>query len=151
MRKTLALIASAVALPLMCSTALAAEVNPFTDVPRDHWAYDAIEQLAADGVLEGYGDGTYRGDLAITRYEMAQMTARAMSKAVDGTDKALLDKLAAEFAAELKSLGVRVAELEDAGIRQGFPGRSALLLLSKNFIQKNRRQLERLRVFCMKK
>ncbi len=112
MRKTLALIAAATALPLMCGTALAAEANPFTDVPRDHWAYDAIEQLAADNVIEGYGDGTYRGDRAITRYEMAQMVAKAMSKSVSGTDKALLNKLAAEFSAELNNLGVKVAELE---------------------------------------
>jgi len=56
-----------------------AAANPFEDVPADHWAYDAIAQLAADGVIEGYGDGTYRGDQEITRYEMAQMVARAMA------------------------------------------------------------------------
>ncbi len=84
--------------------------NPFEDVPADHWAYDAIAQLAADGVIEGYGDGTYRGDQEITRYEMAQMIARAMAKG--GGDKALIDKLAAEFADELNNLGVRVAALE---------------------------------------
>ncbi|MBP3691353.1 MAG: S-layer homology domain-containing protein, partial [Schwartzia sp.] len=76
----------------------------------DHWAYDAIAQLAADGVIEGYGDGTYRGDQEITRYEMAQMVARAMAKG--GGNKALLDKLAAEFADELNNLGVRVPALE---------------------------------------
>ena len=91
------------------STTFAA-ANPFEDVPADHWAYDAIAQLAADGVIEGYGDGTYRGDQEITRYEMAQMVARAMAKG--GGDKALIDKLAAEFADELNSLGVRVAALE---------------------------------------
>ena len=91
------------------STAFAAS-NPFEDVPADHWAYDAISQLAADGVIEGYGDGTFRGNQEITRYEMAQMVARAMTKG--GGDKALIDKLAAEFADELNSLGVRVAALE---------------------------------------
>ena len=91
------------------STTFAA-ANPFEDVPADHWAYDAIAQLAADGVIEGYGDGTYRGDQEITRYEMAQMIARAMAKG--GGDKALIDKLAAEFADELNNLGVRVAALE---------------------------------------
>ena len=91
------------------STAFAA-TNPFEDVPADHWAYDAVAQLAADGVIEGYGDGTYRGDQAITRFEMAQMVARAMAKG--GGNKALLDKLAAEFADELNQLGVRVAALE---------------------------------------
>ncbi len=93
------------------STTFAA-ANPFEDVPADHWAYDAVAQLAADGVIEGYGDGTYRGDQEITRYEMAQMVARAMAKGANGADKALIDKLAAEFADELNNLGVRVAALE---------------------------------------
>ena len=61
-------------------------------------------------MIEGYVYGTYRGDQEITRYEMAQMVARAMAKG--GGDKALIDKLAAEFADELGSLGVRVAALE---------------------------------------
>ena len=94
------------------ATAFAA-ANPFEDVPADHWAYDAVAQLAADGVIEGYGDGTYRGDQEITRYEMAQMVARAMAKSgVSGADKAMIDRLAAEFADELNNLGVRVAALE---------------------------------------
>ncbi len=93
------------------STTFAA-ANPFEDVAADHWAYDAIAQLAADGIVEGYGDGTFRGDQEITRYEMAQMVARAMAKNPSGADKALVDKLAAEFADELNNLGVRVAALE---------------------------------------
>ena len=93
------------------STTFAA-ANPFEDVPADHWSYDAVAQLAADGVIEGYGDGTFRGDQEITRYEMAQMIARAMAKNPSGADKALIDKLAAEFADELNNLGVRVAALE---------------------------------------
>ncbi len=102
---TTALVAGA------ASTAFAA-ANPFEDVPADHWAYDAVSQLAADGVIEGYGDGTYRGEQEITRYEMAQMVARAMAKRPSGADKALVDKLAAEFADELNSLGIRVGALE---------------------------------------
>ncbi len=90
------------------STAFAA-ANPFSDVPADHWAYEAVAQLAAEGVVEGYGDGSYRGQQEITRFEMAQMVAKAMAK---GVDSAALDKLAAEFAEELNSLGVRVANLE---------------------------------------
>ncbi|MFC2315761.1 MAG: porin, partial [Selenomonas massiliensis] len=95
------------------STSFAA-ANPFSDVPREHWAYDAVTQLAADGVVEGYGDGTYRGDRNITRYEMAQMVAKAMAKSgnVPVSDKALIDRLAAEFADELNNLGVRVTKLE---------------------------------------
>ena len=109
MNKTLVSTLSAAIIAATASTTFAA-ANPFEDVPADHWAYDAIAQLAADGVIEGYGDGTYRGDQEITRYEMAQMVARAMAKGTG--DKALIDKLAAEFADELNSLGVRVANLE---------------------------------------
>lgn len=90
------------------STTFAA-ANPFSDVPADHWAYDAVAQLAAEGIVDGYGDGTYRGEQEITRYEMAQMVAKAMAK---GQNSQALDKLAAEFADELNSLGVRVANLE---------------------------------------
>ena len=90
------------------STTFAA-ANPFSDVPADHWAYDAVAQLAAEGVVEGYGDGTFVGGQEITHYEMAQMVAKAMAK---GATSAQLDKLAAEFAEELNSLGVRVANLE---------------------------------------
>ena len=90
----------------------AASANPFEDVPGNHWAYDAVAALAANGVIEGYGDGTYRGEQEITRYEMAQMVARAMAKNTAGADKALVDRLAAEFSDELNSLGVRVSTLE---------------------------------------
>ena len=96
------------------STTFAA-ANPFSDVPADHWAYDAVAQLADDGVIEGYGDGTYRGQNEITRYEMAQMVAKAMAKEdqVNAQQKAMIDRLAAEFSEELNNLGVRVANLED--------------------------------------
>ena len=80
--------------------------NPFSDVPAGHWAYDSISKLAAAGVIEGYGDDTFRGDRLMTRYEMAQIVAKAMAKGAN------VDKLAAEFADELDALGVRVASLE---------------------------------------
>ena len=87
-------------------TASAYAANPFSDVPAGHWAYDAVNKLAAEGVVEGYPDGTYGGDRLMTRYEMAQIVAKAMAKGAN------VDKLAAEFAGELDSLGVRVANLE---------------------------------------
>ena len=89
-----------------------AESNPFSDVPSGHWAYQSVAKLATAGVIEGYGDGTYRGDRNITRYEMAQMIAKAMAKNPSGSNKAELDRLAAEFRAELNALGIRVSELE---------------------------------------
>ena len=112
MKKTLVSALTAALVVGAASTTFAA-TNPFTDVPSDHWAYDAVSQLAADGVIEGYGDTTFKGDKNITRYEMAQMVAKAMAKTnVGGNDKALIDKLAAEFADELNNLGVRVSNLE---------------------------------------
>ena len=102
MKKSLVL-AMAMALGV---TASAYAANPFSDVPAGHWAYDSISKLAAAGVIEGYGDDTFRGDRLMTRYEMAQIVARAMAKGAN------VDKLAAEFADELAKLNVRVSALE---------------------------------------
>ena len=102
MKKSLVL-AMAMALGV---TASAYAANPFSDVPAGHWAYDSINKLAAAGVIEGYGDSTFGGDKLMTRYEMAQIVAKAMAKGAN------VDKLAAEFADELDNLGVRVAALE---------------------------------------
>ena len=112
MKKTL-VSALTTALVVGAASTTFAAANPFSDVPADHWAYDAVSQLAADGVIEGYGDTTFRGNQNITRYEMAQMIAKAMAKTdVSAADKALIDKLAAEFSDELDNLGVRVSNLE---------------------------------------
>lgn len=102
MKKSLVL-AMAMALGV---TASAYAANPFSDVPAGHWAYDSINKLAAAGVIDGYGDGTFGGDKLMTRYEMAQIVAKAMAKG------ASVERLAAEFADELDNLGVRVANLE---------------------------------------
>ena len=102
MKKTL-LLAMTIAMGI---TASAYAANPFSDVPAGHWAYDAVNKLAAEGVVDGYPDGTYGGDRLMTRYEMAQIVAKAMAKGAN------VDRLAAEFADELDSIGVRVANLE---------------------------------------
>ncbi|MBR4153138.1 MAG: S-layer homology domain-containing protein [Selenomonadaceae bacterium] len=111
MKKTVAAAVAAAFVVGTASTSFAA-ANPFSDVPAGHWAYQSVAKLASLGVVEGYGDGTYRGDRNITRYEMAQMVAKAMAKNPGGVGKAELDRLAAEFRDELDALGVRVAELE---------------------------------------
>ena len=111
MKKTVA-AAVAAAFVVGASANVSAAANPFSDVPAGHWAYNSVSKLAAEGIIEGYGDGTYRGDRNITRYEMAQMIAKAMAKNPTGANKAELDRLAAEFRDELDALGVRVAELE---------------------------------------
>ncbi|MGM9528481.1 MAG: porin [Phascolarctobacterium sp.] len=136
MKKSLVL-AMAMALGV---TASAYAANPFSDVPAGHWAYDSISKLAAAGVIEGYGDATFGGDKLMTRYEMAQIVAKAMAKGAN------VDKLAAEFADELDNLGVRVAALEKKAdnvkisgqIRYEYADRNGDLQKTKGHIAKNR-------------
>ncbi len=142
--KQLAVIVAALLSLTLVAPALA---QPFADVPTDHWAYDAIAELAAKGLIEGYPDGAFRGDRAMTRYEMAMVVARLLARieaikipplptdlvrraeltkttsataaALAATDKRLTAKLAtiqrlvAEFRAELAALGVRVTAVEE--------------------------------------
>ncbi|MDR2180803.1 MAG: S-layer homology domain-containing protein [Synergistaceae bacterium] len=101
---------------LLFATAGMAATNPFMDVPLNHWSYDAIGQLAAQGILSGYPDGTYKGKQPTTRYEMASALARAlavvdMTKA-DNRDVEILKKLVVEFSDELDMLGVKVDQVD---------------------------------------
>lgn len=86
----------------------------FTDVPAKHWAYSAVSQLTKAGIVDGYSDGAFRGDRTISRYEMAIIAGKAMTKLdkADAQNKALIEKLANEFGTELDKLGARVAKLE---------------------------------------
>jgi hypothetical protein len=115
MKKIICLV-TLVALLVITSTGAfaAASQSPFSDVPAKHWAYDAIAKLAKDGVISGYGDGTYRGDRTMTRYEMAQIVANAMTKEdkANAEDKALINKLAAEFNIELAKLDAKVSKID---------------------------------------
>lgn len=143
----------AVVLAALLSLTLVAPAmaQPFADVPTDHWAYDAIAELAAKGLIEGYPDGAFRGDRAMTRYEMAMVVARVLARieaikipplppdlvrtgamttaitaertareaAIRALDTRLtgsittLNRLVAEFRAELAALGVRVTAVEE--------------------------------------
>ncbi len=111
MKKQLATVLAATAV-LGVTTAFAA--NPFADVTADHWAYQSVSQLAAAGVINGYPDGTFKGQNSITRYEMAQMVAKAMANQnrANAEQQAMINRLADEFSAELNNLGVRVGNLE---------------------------------------
>ncbi len=88
--------------------------NPFSDVTPNDWAYQAVESLSEQGVVEGYPDGTFKGERNITRYEMAQIIARMLAKEdqLNAQQRATLDKLAGEYADELANLGIRVSNLE---------------------------------------
>ncbi len=109
---------------LLVALAVPAMAGPFSDVPANSWAYKAVQDLAAKGLVIGYGDGTFRGDRLATRYEMAMVVARMLDMYEKGqnaqdqkiqlnaNDIATLMKLAEEFKSELASLNVRVAALE---------------------------------------
>ena len=88
--------------------------NPFADVDTSSWAYQAVSQLSDQGVVDGYPDGTFKGDKNVSRYELAQIIARLMAKeeSLNDSQRATVQKLSAEYAGELQSLGVRVKELE---------------------------------------
>jgi hypothetical protein len=106
-----------VVLAAFAAPAFAAVTNPFMDVPANHWAYDAVSQLAARGVISGYPDGSYKGAQPSTRYELASIVARALAKIdlekASKQDVELLKKLIVEFKDELDALGVKVAELDE--------------------------------------
>ncbi|MDR3561028.1 MAG: S-layer homology domain-containing protein [Negativicutes bacterium] len=103
----------------IASTALAADANAFSDVPANHWSYAAVNQLAKAGIVDGYGDKTFRGDKTITRYEMAAIVAKAVAKEdkADDAQKAMIDKLAKEYSGELKGMNVRLSKLEQNSVK----------------------------------
>jgi hypothetical protein len=124
-------VALAIAASLVLAVVAPALSQPFADVPTDHWAFDAIAELAAKGIVEGYPDGTFKGDRAMTRYEMAMVVARLLARIeaikvpaptpapkipapeVGRADIATLQRLINEFRAELAALGVRVTAVEE--------------------------------------
>ena len=110
MKKILALAAVAA----LTAGVSAYAANPFSDVTADDWAYQAVSDLSAQGVVEGYPDGTFKGERNMTRYELAQIVARLMAKEdqLNAEQQATLDKLAGEYVDELANLGVRVSNLE---------------------------------------
>ena len=109
----------------MVLTTVVATANPFSDVPFSHWSYDAVNKLAARGILQGYPDGTFKGNQAVTRYALAMVTAKMLANVeqmmesgigtnlVTRSDLHTLEKLTVEFADELALLGVKVTALED--------------------------------------
>jgi len=121
-------LALAIAAVFMLALVGPAFAQPFADVPADHWAFDAIAELAAKGILEGFPDGTFKGDRAMTRYEMAMALARILARIeaikippppkipppeVRRADIDRLQRLINEFRAELSALGVRITAVEE--------------------------------------
>jgi len=108
------LIASLLAALVLSAGSVFAAESPFADVPASHWSYSAVKSLVQAGIVDGYDDGTFKGNKATTRYEMAQIVARVMyhSDKANAEQKATINKLAAEYKDELQNLGVRMGNLE---------------------------------------
>jgi hypothetical protein len=117
-----------VAAILVLAVASPAFAQPFADVPTDHWAFDAIAELAAKGIIEGFPDGTFKGDRGVSRYEVAIIVARILARIeaikipapapaaapqVTRTDVQTIQRLVNEFRAELAALGVRTTAVEE--------------------------------------
>ena len=109
-----AFLKTAIAAFVTCAAVSVSAANPFTDVSTDDWAYQAIAQLSSQNVVDGYPDGTFRGEKNVTRFELAQIVGKLMAKkdSLTAEQQATVAKLSASYADELKDLGVRVAELE---------------------------------------
>jgi hypothetical protein len=127
MKKDLIIVLVLIFTSSIFGVAWAADLTTFSDVPANHWSYAAIQQLSKDGIIDGYGDGTFRGNKTITRYEMAMLVARAMTKMekVSATDKALIEKLEIEYNNELEKIGAldkRVTTLESKADKALFYG-----------------------------
>lgn len=105
------LLKAAITTALTVAFAVPAFANPFSDVPSNHWAYDAVNKLSQAGIVDGY-NGKFNGDKNMTRYEMAQVVAKAMTKSLNADQKATVDKLSKEFAVELLNLGVKVEGMQ---------------------------------------
>ncbi|HEY5348220.1 MAG TPA: S-layer homology domain-containing protein [Candidatus Lustribacter sp.] len=115
------LLAAGLACVALTGAPMRVPATPLADVPANHWAYQAIASLAADGLIDGYPDGSFKGDRPLTRYEMATIVARVIAKleaagagTASKTDLDKLQKLIDALKDELDALGVRVTSLEDA-------------------------------------
>ena len=108
--------------------------NPFSDVSTSDWAYQAVSDLSDQGIVEGYPDGTFKGQQNMTRYELAQIIARLMAKEdqLNAEQRATVDKLAAQYADELANLGVRVANVEKKLGNVSFTGDARLKYQNEN-------------------
>jgi hypothetical protein len=116
MKKSLSAIFAFMFIFCIGSTSVAA-TSPVADIPATQWSYDAVKYLAQVGIIDGYGDGTFRGDKTVTRYEMAQIVYKAMlnEDKANIAQKALIDKLASEYALEMnkiESIDTRLGKVE---------------------------------------
>ena len=129
MKKRYSAVFAVVLCALMVFGGTAFAANPFMDVPAGHWAYDAVAQLAARGVVSGYPDGAYKGAQPATRYEMASVVARSLAKVdLEKASKARTSRCSRSSLwssrTKLDALGVKVDKIDKrvAALEDGVGG-----------------------------
>ncbi len=114
MKKSMILAASMI---MLAGAGIAA---PYSDVPADHWACKAVDEMAQNGIIQGFPNGTFKGNNNVSRYQLAMITSRLLAGveqngtgSISKNDLQTLEKLTVEFADELALLGVKVTSLEE--------------------------------------
>src|SRR5690554_5830003 len=109
-RRISVLVALFMVFSFVMPTLVAASTKPFSDLPAHHWAYEAVIQLEAAGMVEGYPDGEFKGQRPMTRYEMAMVVARFLAQldsriagSLDELRPGLVDEVSAEVSELIKA------------------------------------------------
>ncbi len=112
----LLLLSSGASLPALAAAQAQEAGQLFSDVPRSHWAYDAISRLAAEGLITGYDAGRFQGEQPVTRYEMAILVAKLLDRlpslTLASTEKQLVARLSTEFSPEIRRIQEMLGVLE---------------------------------------
>ena len=117
--------------------------GPFSDVPKTHWALDAINSLTSKGIIKGYEDGTFGGNRVVSRYHLAVVISRMLAsieqkpEAVSRADLKVVEKLTIEFADELSLMNISVKSLEDElyGVKKDVSNLKSEVKNIKDFIK----------------
>lgn len=103
---------------MIISSISAAFSSPFSDVPSDHWAFEAIDSLYSKGIIEGYEDNKFKGNQVVSRYHLAMVTAKMLAnieqthRKITKADLKVIERLTIEFEEELNLMNIRVKSLE---------------------------------------
>ena len=93
----------------------------YSDVPLNHWAYKAVEDLTEKGLIVGFPNGTFKGNKPLTRYSFAMVVSRMLDRyseliengnLVSQKDLKTLEDLVSEFVNEIESISEDVKELK---------------------------------------
>ncbi|MGB9587118.1 MAG: S-layer homology domain-containing protein [Armatimonadota bacterium] len=116
--KKLTMLVASVMLFAICLPVIAQE---FPDVPPDHWAYDAVQDLAEKGIIQGYPDGLFQGKRAMTRYEFAEALSKAIPVIAEMVGAGPVTGPSGDFATkgEVDALSQRVKALEERPVPPG--------------------------------